>query len=347
MQTKRKYHYDYIRALGVLCIIGIHSTDLLLQNVQNHSAQWWFGTLIQLVVRIGLPIFFMISGALILNSSNDNIGEFYKKRFLRILIPLFIYSFIYLFVFNYRVDIFKFNNFVESIKLILSNNVHYHLWFVYTILGIYICAPFIKVMVNNLKDQQLCVLIVILLAFRFIYTYLPMIGITIGINSIIFDGWTFYFILGYFLTRDIAKKYFNIIIKLGIISFICSIFILRFLPNMNVGLFDFAPTMLFITSAVFVLFEKNKDIINQKKYFYKEVAFISKYSYSIYLIHALILSKLVNEKLGVNALTHNFVIGSILTIVLTSIFSIIAAFIIDNLIVNPIFRFISKTKKAN
>ncbi|WP_290059868.1 acyltransferase [Paraclostridium bifermentans] len=347
MQTKRKYHYDYIRALGVLCIIGIHSTDLLLSNVQNHSAQWWFGTLIQLVVRIGLPIFFMISGALILNSSNDNIGEFYKKRFLRILIPLFIYSFIYLFVFNYRLDIFKFNNFVESIKLILSNNVHYHLWFVYTILGIYICAPFIKIMVNNLKDQQLCVLIVILLAFRFIYTYLPMFGITIGINSIIFDGWTFYFILGYFLTRDIAKKYFNIIIKLGIISFICSIFILRFLPNMNVGLFDFAPTMLFITSAVFVLFEKNKDIINEKKYFYKEVAFISKYSYSIYLIHALILSKIVNEKLGVNALTHNFVIGSILTIILTSIFSIIAAFIIDNLIVNPIFRFTSKRKKAN
>lgn len=140
MQTKRKHHYDYIRALGVLCIIGIHSTDLLLSNVHNHSAQWWFGTLIQIVVRIGLPIFFMISGALILNSSNDNIGEFYKKRFLRILIPLFIYSFIYLYVFNYRLDILKFNNFIESIKLILSNNVHYHLWFVYTILGIYMCT---------------------------------------------------------------------------------------------------------------------------------------------------------------------------------------------------------------
>lgn len=344
MTVTRKYHYDYIRALAMICIIAIHSTDLLLLDAKTYNTQWWFGTLIQLVVRIGLPIFFMISGALILNSNNDNIIEFYKKRFFKIVIPLIVYSFIYLFVFKYRFDIFNFRNFLDSIKLILSNNVCYHLWFVYTILGIYICTPFIKVMINNLKDKQLFILIVILMTFRFVYTYLPPFGINIGINSIVFDGWVFYFILGHFITRDSTQKYFKIIIGLGIISFIVSIFILRFFQNLNLNIFDFAPTMLFITSSIFILFEKNKTKINEKRYFYSTISFISKYSYSIYLIHALVLSKIVNEKLGINALTYNFILGSILTIVLTFLISAILAFIIDNIVINLMFKLIYLVK---
>lgn len=338
MKIIRKYHYDYIRSFAMICIIAIHSTDLLLFNIKNYNTQWWFGTLLQLLVRGGLPIFFMISGALMLNSNNDNIIGFYKKRFFKILIPLIVYSFIYLFVFNYRFDIFNFWNCLDAIKLILNNNVYYHLWFVYTILGIYISTPFIKVMINNLKDTQLFTLIITIVIFRFIYTYLPAFGVNLAINSIIFDGWVFYFILGYVLTLDSVKKYFKIIIRLGIISFIISIFILRFFQNLNLNIFDFAPTMLFISSSIFILFEKNKIKINEKRYFYSIISFISKYSYSIYLIHALVLSKIVNDKLNINALTYNFIVGTILTIVLTFLISAILAFIIDNVIIKSIFK---------
>ncbi|MCE4257861.1 acyltransferase family protein, partial [Escherichia coli] len=47
------------------------------------------------VFRVSLPLFFMISGYLILNSKIDSLFEFYKKRIKTIALPFLFFSFIH------------------------------------------------------------------------------------------------------------------------------------------------------------------------------------------------------------------------------------------------------------
>ena len=189
-------------------------------------------------------------------------------------------------------------------------------------------------MLKNMKDSQIGILIIIMILIRAINIYLPAIGLNIGFNSFIFDGWILYFLLGYFLTTDYAKKNKEYIYILGVCSAIITIVIIRFIPSFTTNIFDLSPTMIFIVSAVFMYF------INRKVTHNKVIFTISKYSYSIYLIHALVLSNIVNGKLNISALTINPVIGLFLTVGITLILSIIIVLIVDNSIIRLINKLI-------
>ena len=79
---KREIIYDFIRVISCFLVIGIHSTDLIKISSQIGSHTWWIGNLIQAIVRIGLPMFALLSGVLILKSKEQKVSAFYFKRFI-------------------------------------------------------------------------------------------------------------------------------------------------------------------------------------------------------------------------------------------------------------------------
>lgn len=97
-KKERIYNYDFLRAVATISIITIHASDIIVSNLDKFNLQWWYGTIVQIISRIGLPIFFVLSGSLILKSKEERIGKFYIKRAIKIIIPLIVYSFIYLFI---------------------------------------------------------------------------------------------------------------------------------------------------------------------------------------------------------------------------------------------------------
>ncbi|WP_097033683.1 acyltransferase [Clostridium tertium] len=337
-KSSRIYSFDVLRAISTIAIIAIHVSDGVFLGTGDFSFQWWYGIIIQGVVRIALPIFFMLSGALILNGKDEDIISFYKKRVIRVIVPLFVYSAIYLIVYNYKWSIFYNYNIIKSVLDIIKGPVFYHLWFVYSIIGIYIVAPFIKIMIKNLSDRLLTFLILTIIIIRIGQTYLPIFDLYLGINNIIFDNWILYFILGYFLSKKYVIEKRKFIYLLGIISYIMTIIILRFIPKANSNIYDFAPTMICMSSAVFLLFNNTIKCVKENRY----IKLISKYSYSIYLIHAFVLAYIVSDKLGIGALTINPVIGVIITVSITLIISIFIVLIIDNTIIKLLYKFLSK-----
>lgn len=342
MKNNRWYYMDYLRFISVICIIGIHASDIVLQSSKHFNIQWWYSTILQTLVRIGLPIFFMMSGALLLNSKEESLFQFYVKRFSKVAIPLIIYSLFYLFMFNYRWSLFSPNILIQSLLAIFKGPIFYHLWFVYTLLGLYVITPFLKIMLQALSDKLLINLMITILILRFISIYIPVMGISLGINNYVFDNWVMYFISGYMLTRDLGEKFNKTIYRLGVISFIFTIIIIRYIPNLSNNLFDLSPTMVLMTAAVFLFFKQNGHHFPQKGPIYWLISLSNKYSYSIYLIHAFTLSYVLNYKLGINGMWINPVIGILVTISLAFVFSFVFAFIIDNIVINPILKPIIK-----
>src|SRR5512140_4003907 len=91
------YHWvDLLRVLAIYLVVIIHTSGQL-TNVWGKipEAQWIIGDIYGGVARIGVPLFFMLSGYLLLPRS-ESLGAFYRKRVLKIIIPFVAWSIIYI-----------------------------------------------------------------------------------------------------------------------------------------------------------------------------------------------------------------------------------------------------------
>lgn len=341
MDKERDYRYDLLRTISCLCVIFIHTLGYLLDFPKNTTV-FLIGNIIQTIVRIGLPMFVIISGALILNSKEEQISKFYFKRFVKIIIPFIIYYLIYIFIDNnYDLATFYPRNLIHYLKVILIGPTHVHLWFVYMILGLYLCAPFLKKMCQNLSSKDIDNLFILIIIISIIKDFIPYLGISIGINNIPFYGWASYFLLGYILTNSsFISKHNKLFYILGIISFIFTIIDVRYNILGLKNIYDLAPTMMFMNIGAFTLVMHNKIKFNNLSK--KMLNFTSKYSWEVYLVHCIVISIINNIKNTYHILIVNKIITHLIANILIIIISYILAFIIHNLIIKYIQKLIYK-----
>ncbi|MBQ8681766.1 MAG: acyltransferase family protein [Bacilli bacterium] len=335
--NKREIIYDYIRVFACVCVICIHSTDSLIKG-GDYDNIWWLGITIQGIVRTGLPLFVLLSGVLALNQKEEKMNNYYFKKFIKIIIPLLIYSLIYIFIYDYdyNLSFFKISNLLNSFKNILSDDAYYHLWYGYMIIGIYICVPYLRKMCISLNDKESKNLLSLIFTIATIKYLLPSLGIEIGIKDFIFEGWLLIFLLGYFVNKDIILKHYKLIYLLGITSFIFYLIANRwFLQIKNLN--DLSITMMFQVMAIYIFFYQNKEKICKNRLINKIIVFLSKYSWEIFLIHAYILDTL---RYMFNLWNVRNIITIILLSILTYGMSLLFAYVIHNLITNNIQKLV-------
>jgi surface polysaccharide O-acyltransferase-like enzyme len=92
---KRSVWVDYIRVIASFSVILLHSTaPLIFKYGDLPLTHWMIGNIYDSAVRMCVPLFFMISGYLLLDK-NESLVSFYKKRFNKIVPPLIAWSFFY------------------------------------------------------------------------------------------------------------------------------------------------------------------------------------------------------------------------------------------------------------
>src|ERR1035438_6582714 len=97
---------DLIRTLAIIGVIFLHATNDFSPNRMNQLevVRWVTVDVYQCIARIGVPLFVMLTGALLLQpSKNESIGIFLKKRWARIGLPLIFWGALY-FVWTYFAD---------------------------------------------------------------------------------------------------------------------------------------------------------------------------------------------------------------------------------------------------
>jgi surface polysaccharide O-acyltransferase-like enzyme len=153
---------NWINALRVLATFGViflHTTaDILYQYGSIAEIDWWIGNIYDSSVRFCVPVFLMISGALILSKTYENLKEYLIKRVLRVLLPFLFWSAIYI-----AIDIFgklfkgeqmTFSEILSLTFLKLKNGASFHLWYIYLIIGLYLFFPILnKWLLNSNKTE--------------------------------------------------------------------------------------------------------------------------------------------------------------------------------------------------
>ena len=144
---------DAARIVAVLAVISIHVVSRLVTN-RGLPESWWFANVVDSASRWSVPMFVMISGALLLHSDlADEPARFYRRRFSRILLPLIAWTAIYLLYGHFA------RNNPETWRAALSAVVAglpwYHLYFLYLIAGLYLAAPFLRPLVATSSRRVL------------------------------------------------------------------------------------------------------------------------------------------------------------------------------------------------
>lgn len=310
-QSKPRVIYlDILRIVSILGVICIHVVSSELINSGIGTSTWWWSDIFNALTRWGVPVFFMLSGALTLGSSKlDNIPAFLKSRIVKLGIPFLIWSIIYsLIKQTYLLGLPI--TFPEVFGLLLSNIIfdqsYYHLWFIYDIFIIYLISPFLRKIVIHSTEKELQYWLGLWGVATIFYIALqqtiqlvhPDASTYIRILNVPFVfGLSGYYILGYYLhNKTFTKKFKRILYLSAIVSIPLSIFGTYFLSKMqgtlNENLFgNFSLPTLLTSIALFVGIKST----NWKKYFNESIqnfiGVISATTFGIYLIHMLVILK--------------------------------------------------------
>lgn len=149
---------DNARIIACFSVIFLHISAGFVIGNDVGTEYWWIGNLYDSAVRWCIPVFVMISGALLLDpKKQENLATFYTKRISRILIPIIFWSAFYL-TWCYLKGVVKGNkpSIIDLSKKLLSGVPYYHMWFLYMIIGLYLFTPFFrKIVIYSSKKELL------------------------------------------------------------------------------------------------------------------------------------------------------------------------------------------------
>lgn len=189
---------DRLRNLATVMVIAIHVSGSVAQNDTGYDTFfWWSGNFWDSLSRPSVPLFVMLSGFLLLGKDYP-LGDFLKRRFSRVVIPALFWMVIYSF-YNYKANGYP-ATVTQAIRGIVERPVHYHLWFIYLIIGLYLVYPVLRPWIRAAREQDFLYFFGCCIVGTLLYKILwVFFGISIGVYFELFTNNAGYFILGYYL----------------------------------------------------------------------------------------------------------------------------------------------------
>jgi surface polysaccharide O-acyltransferase-like enzyme len=220
--SKRSFVPDnLIRTLAITLVILLHAANTTLKASSVPEAYWWTAVIYKSLALPCVPLFVMLSGALLLKRTKlrEPIRVFLKKRLERLGLAVVFWGAIYL-VWSFYVTQTPVTlvNVGEGILYSLFSGAYYHFWFIYLIIGIYLFTPILRVVIAG-RRKVIRYLILLWFIGVAIIPFVEMVsGHTLNPITFILSGWTGYFVLGSYLKR--VKLRSAILYGLLIISFV-------------------------------------------------------------------------------------------------------------------------------
>ena len=293
----------FLRVLGAFAVMMLHIAGGNWRKAEIFSLSWQAMNFWDSITRWAVPVFVMMSGSLFL-SKDIPFRKLFTKYIFRIITALVFWSFVYA-----AKDYVKTGDAVKAAANFIRG--HYHLWFLYMIIGLYAVVPFMK------KIAESAFLTRYFLALALVFTFLLPHGVKIlagvfpkhgafaakFLDSFYMNlpaGYTGYFLLGFVLSKiHLSAKLERLIYALGLASAAATI-VLTFIASAVKG----TPTEIFykyltvnvlgMAAAIFVFFRQH---FNRESKFIRR---LSQYSFGAYLVHDAVIQ--LCRKLGLHSM---------------------------------------------
>ena len=298
---------DWIRVLATIGVVFIHAASPLLYMYHKiGEGHWWIANIYDSILRMSVPLFFMISGFLLLQK-HDSLWVFFMKRFHKILVPLFAWSVFYILWKGWVEQSTPIS--LQSFYRILYEPTYYHLWFLYSLVGVYLAVPVLRVIVQYSPPA----IFKYGLGFWFVAGSLVpcaerLLEFKVGFDLKLLGGLAGYLLLGWMLgTHTLTKQHAKLSCLVACISALITAWGTYILTIRNEGILvlefygPLAPNVVLLAASVFVLLRyvvEHSDFAAHPQVLWV-VHSVGSASFGIYLIHTAFLYLLQYGYLGI------------------------------------------------
>lgn len=286
--SEKSVYIIYLRVIATVFVILIHASTGFLYRFNPSGFDWNYANWINAATRCSVPIFVMLSGALLINK-DEGVLSFYKKRLPKLLFPFAFWTLIYLLYYFFKYSNFEKLSIDQILEISMDKILHgsnAHLWYLYMIIGLYLVLPYFGKMLRQLTMRELEVFLLLWICSMFL-THKRLYDFVPKFDLISFSGYAGYLVLGYYL----SIKQFNwtkITPWIGYVACViftaCASYALsNYRHKYDPGFLNYViPNTVLVAFFLFIAVKKS---IRSDHKVPGWIALIDKYSFGIYLSH--------------------------------------------------------------
>ncbi len=333
-EAKLNIPVDLIRTIAIVAVILLHSTNDLTHTTvmgTNEIFRWWTVDIYQSIGRMGVPLFVMLTGALLLQpSKKEDVGTFFSKRFARIGLPFLFWAAAY-----FLWDVYVEQQQVTQAFIVqgILTGPYLHFWYMYMLVGLYLITPFLRLMIPHASSQLFkyfaALWFVGTALVPFIYLLSPYV---VDTNLFTIPAFVGYFVLGYYLLRvKVNRKLLVGILVSGVaLSTVGTYVIAGTVGGITQFFFQeyVSPSTILASIALFLLLTGMKAPVEPHpkgtSLWQRFLHMVSVNTLPIFFFHLMVLYVLQNGYLGftLNGNTVNSIVGVPLTALVVFLISL-------------------------
>lgn len=280
--------FDLLRCVAATAVVVIHVMGPYREEFGLiPDSEWMIAITSSAFSRWAVPVFILITGALMLTDTRPFDARYYVKRRLgKVLVPFLAWSVFYAGLTGLTLAGFDAQLAWDTLLALPHHETYYHLGFFYYFIPLYFLVPFLQIFVRRFDKPAILALTGLWLVFTTLFLF-KIDGIWTH-QLVLYGG---YLLLGYCLL--VYKPPLKWVLPLGIIALLLTAYMVLStsfeLGEYHVGRWFSYKTLNTVLAAtmVFGLCRYFADKLSDS--WQKRVQFVARYSLGIYLLHPLFL----------------------------------------------------------
>lgn len=145
---------DFLRCLGAVAVVTLHCAGATLATDIPGTARFFILNLLDGGTRWAVPLFVMLSGMFLLDPQKSMPREKWLGHVGRLAALTVFWSFFFALWENYHAHV-GLEWFLEALISLVTGRLHYHLWFLPMLLGLYLLLPLLRAFVKGASRRTL------------------------------------------------------------------------------------------------------------------------------------------------------------------------------------------------
>lgn len=320
-EQKRTLYLDVARVIAIISISLNHAVNRSYSNYSGQMAEFFalplgstlFKTIMTVFSRIGVPLFLMITGVLILNKKMedaDHVKRFYKHNLLSLFITAEIWYVIMYWFLAVGDGVITKQGWLSAIGGMFSTMLFQNqttmgsMWYMPMILCVYTTLPFVVMIKDKLsgsKEKLLYLPVVLLFLVAMVLPFISNLLILLGCKELssplgeqyLFSFYYIYILVGYVIGKGALARFKAATVTLvGVGSFLlcCGYQLWAYEQPANyLVAYDF-PLMPVCAGCLFELVRRCSHWFKKAE---KPITYTSRIAFGIYFVHIIIMTVLV------------------------------------------------------
>jgi len=298
VQTQRVVCLDLLRITAIAFMMLLHVSASQWSMVPLGGGAWRVFNAYDSLSRFCVPVLVMLSGVFFLDPGRSQpLKKLLTKNIARVVVAFGFWSAAYALYGQYRSVVLQGQAF--SARVLLKNFLlgHYHLWFLYTLVGLYLAVPLLRKLTESrrLTAYYLTLWFVLCPLAGAAKNIAPLRStvqaVLTKLDANLFLGFAGYFVLGYFLYHTRLARRWRLLLYAAGAASVCFTAAATRWASVAAGegvtrWYNYLlPNNLLPAAAVFVLFQYGVSRVEWSPAAQRAIGQVAGLSFGMYLVH--------------------------------------------------------------